>query len=156
MPSTAVSFESTQFDRIFPFFLLISQNLVVESNGKTIEKLFPGIIGRPFFENFLIKRPELSVLDFNSLQSLTNQMVVIECRNLRKTTLRGQLEHLTASNQILFIGSPWFGSMEQVIENNLRLDDFAYHDPMIDLLHVLKTQEITTDELKKLLQTINN
>ena len=155
MPLTTVLFESSQFDRIFPFYVLINQDLVVESNGKTIEKLFPGIIGYPFFDNFFIKRPELTKFDFNSLQSLINQMVVIECRNPRKTTLRGQLELLTATNQILFIGSPWFGSMEQVIENNLRLDDFAYHDPMIDLLHILKTQEITTDELKKLLKTIN-
>ena len=155
MSSSIVSFESSQFNRIFPFYILLDRHLVVESNGKTMEKLFPGVAGKPFVENFIVKRPELSAPDFNSLQSLINQMVILECRNHRKTTLRGQFELLPAENQLLFIGSPWFGSMEQVIENNLRLDDFAYHDPMIDLLHVLKTQEITTDELKKLLQTIN-
>jgi len=54
MPPMTVSFESSQFDRIFPFFILIVRNLVVESNGKTIEKLFRGIIGRPFFDNFFM------------------------------------------------------------------------------------------------------
>jgi len=155
MQLTNVSFDSAQFNRIFPFYILINQHLVVESNGKTLEKMFPGIIGKSFIENFIVKRPELPELDFSSLNSLINQMIVIECKNPRKTTLRGQIELLPATNQLLFVGSPWFGSMEQVIENNLRLDDFAFHDPMIDLLHVLKTQEITTDELKKLLKTIN-
>ena len=150
-----VSFESSQFDRIFPFYILINQQMVVESSGKTIEKLFPGIIGMLFPGNFVLKRPEVPVMDFNSLQLLVSQLVIIECNNLQKTTLRGQFELISDGNQLLFIGSPWFGSIEQVVENKLRLDDFAYHDPMIDLLHVLKTQEITTDELKKFLQTIN-
>ncbi len=150
-----ISFGSSQFDRIFPFYILINSQMVVESNGKTIEKLFPGTIGKSFSENFIIKRPEVPKMDYNSLQSLMNQLVVIECNDLRKTSLRGQFELISEGNLILFIGSPWYGSIEQVIENQLRLDDFAYHDPMIDLLHVLKTQEITNEELKKLLQTIN-
>ncbi len=150
-----VSFDSSQFDRIFPFYIRMNQQLVIESNGKTIEKLFPGIVGKSFSENFILKRPELSDLSFESLLTALNQIVIIDCKNPRRTMLRGQLELLPESNDILFIGSPWFGSMEQVIENELRLDDFACHDPMIDLLHVLKTQEITTDELKKLLQTVN-
>ena len=150
-----ISFGSSQFDRIFPFYILINSQMVVESNGKTIEKLFPGTIGKSFSENFSIKRPEVPKMDYDSLQSLMNQLVVIECNNLRKTSLRGQFELISEGNLILFIGSPWYGSIEQVIENQLRLDDFAYHDPMIDLLHVLKTQEITNEELKKLLQTIN-
>lgn len=155
MHSITVSFKSSQFNRIFPFYILINEDLVVESYGKTLEKLFPGIVGKPFFDNLHFQRPELPNLNFDSLDILTNQVVIIECRNTVKTILRGQIELLPATKQALFIGSPWFGSMEEVIQNNLRLDDFAYHDPMIDLLHLLKTQEITTDELKKLLQTIN-
>ncbi len=150
-----VSFETSQFNRIFPFYFLLNHDLVIESNGVTLEKLFPGIKGKTFAENFILIRPELSQVDFNSLELLVNQLVIIGCRNQQKTTLRGQLEFLPGENQLLFIGSPWFGSMNQVIQNNLSIDDFALHDPMIDLLHVLKSQEITTEDLKKLLQTIN-
>ena len=53
-------------------------------------------------------------------------------------------------------GLPWFGSMEQVIERQLTIHDFAIHDPLIDLLHVLKTQEIITDEIKQLLNKVNH
>jgi PAS domain S-box-containing protein len=150
-----ISFASAQFDRIFPFYILIDRELRVVSYGKTIHKLFPGIAGNPFFDHFLIKRPEFLTLDFDSLLMLINQLIIIECHNSIKTILRGQIEYLEEDDRLLFIGSPWFGSMEQVVQNQLRLDDFAFHDPMIDLLHVLKTQEITTEELKKLIHTIN-
>jgi PAS domain S-box-containing protein len=81
--------------------------------------------------------------------------VVIECINENKSSLRGQIEFIEYNNTLLFIGSPWFGSMEDVKKNNLNIDNFAKHDPLIDLLHVLKTQEITTEELKVLLNTVN-
>jgi PAS domain S-box-containing protein len=46
--------------------------------------------------------------------------------------------------------------MEEMVANNLTFHDFAFHDPMLDLLHVLKTQEITTQELKEVLAKINS
>ena len=150
-----VKFEDSQFNRIFPFYVLINPDLMVASNGTTLEKMFPGTSRHSFFENYIVKRPELEAASFQSLLSLCNQMVIIECLNPEKTILRGQLELLTETNQLLFIGSAWFNSMEQIIEKNLGLKDFALHDPLIDLLHVLKTEEIATDDLKQLLNTVN-
>jgi len=150
-----VIFEETQFNRIFPFYILINNDLVINSVGKTLEKMIPGMAGKSFHNIFSIKRPEIVNIDFESLQNITNQLVIIEVTTAKHTVLRGQLELLPATKQILFIGSPWFGSMEKVVQNNLKIDDFAFHDPMIDLLHVLKTQEITTDDLKQLLTTVN-
>ena len=150
-----ITFDPARFNRIFPFYILMDGQLTVRSNGKTLDKLFPGMTGKPFLENFTVKNPELPGPDFHSFLSLVDQMVIIECKNQHRNILRGQIEHLMPSGQLLFIGSPWFGSMEQVIRNNLVMDDFAFHDPLVDLLHVLKAQEITTDELKKFLQTIN-
>jgi PAS domain S-box-containing protein len=151
-----VKFEDSQFNRIFPFYILINPDLVIESIGKTIGKIFPGTNGKSFADCYQIKRPELQETSFQSIQSLSGQMVIIECQNPQRTILRGQIELLPDTGNILFIGSPWFSSMDQVIENKLGLNDFALHDPLIDLLHVLKTQEITTEDLKHLLNTVNN
>jgi len=148
-------FEESQFNRIFPFYILINKDLIIVSTGITLEKIFPETSNTPFFKNYHIIRPEISSEDFYSLQSLTNQLIILECHNHQLTTLRGQFEWLNETNQLLFIGSPWFYSMEQIIENKLSLKDFAIHDPMVDLLHVLKTQEITTEDLKNVLITVN-
>ncbi len=150
-----VKFEESQFNNIFPFYILLNAELNVVSCGDTLKKFFPGLANKPFQANFYIKRPELKTHDFDSLKLLVNQLIIIDCNNPQKTILRGQFEYLADTGQLLFIGSPWFYNIEQVIENKLSLKDFANHDPMIDLLHVLKTQEITTQDLKEVLEALN-
>ncbi|MBT8218976.1 MAG: PAS domain S-box protein, partial [Bacteroidia bacterium] len=150
-----VSFQEGQFNRIFPFYILINSDMVIASYGLTLKKLSPALEYEDFADHFMINRPNIDSLAFESLKKLTHQIVVIGCLNQQQTILRGQFEWLEVTNQLLFIGSPWFGSIDEVTKNNLSLNDFAYHDPMIDLLHVLQTQKITTDDLKHLLDTVN-
>jgi hypothetical protein len=50
---------------------------------------------------------------------------------------------------LLFVGSPWFTSMSEVIDRKLTFDDFA-HQSLLDLLHVLNNAENTSNELKEL------
>ena len=66
----------------------------------------------------------------------------------------GQVEHLEEKDSLLFIVTPWFSSMDHVKEFEIKLEDFAIHDSLIDVLHVLKTQEIVTEEVKELLGTV--
>lgn len=152
---TIASFGREQLNRIFPFYILINRHLLIESHGKTLGKIYPDLDFQNFKEKFEIQRPKLAHYSFDSLQQLTNQVIVLTAQIKDKIQLRGQMEWLEDSQQFLFIGSPWFASIEKVIENNLSLKDFAFHDPMIDLLHVLKTQEITNEDLKHLLETVN-
>lgn len=149
------AFNEDQFNRLFPFYILIDCNHMVVSCGKTLLKLLPDCPGKPFDSNFALNRPKIKDLSFESLQSHTNQVLVVNCLQNKSIVLRGQLEYLHDTNQWLFLLTPWFGSIEDVLVNNLSLNDFALHDAMIDLLHVLKTQEITNSDLKVLLETIN-
>jgi PAS domain S-box-containing protein len=150
------TFGEAHFNRIFPFYMLINQQMVVESTGDSLEKIFGGTAGTSFSENYKINRPKLSDLSFWLLKSRQNELFVIECLNPQQTTLRGQLEFLPETNQLLFLGSPWFGSIEEVLKNKLSLNDFARHDSMTDLLHVLKAQENTNEDLKELLKRVNH
>jgi len=147
-------FNETQFNRLFPFYILINRDLRVIAFGKSISKLFDLDKENKFNQQFSIPRPLTPIETFDDLVALENQLVVLESAT-KKLLLRGQFEFLKDTNEILFVGSPWFGSMEQVIENNLVINDFARHDPLIDLLHVLKSQEITNEDLKQLISTIN-
>ncbi|HEX4957765.1 MAG TPA: PAS domain S-box protein [Lacibacter sp.] len=147
-------FNQRQFSNIFPFYILLDTELKIVSCGKTLLKMAPQLEGRLLNDVIQITRPELPVNNFEQLKSALDQLLVLQV-NDTTIQLRGQLEWLEHSNQLLFIGSPWFSSMEQVIENDLLINDFAFHDPMIDLLHVLKTQEITTEDLKQVLTTVN-
>jgi hypothetical protein len=136
-------FDDAQFNRLFPFFIRISRDLKVVATGNSLKKLFPISPGADFTSHFSIPRPFTPIEAFENLLSLKNQLVVLESVTTNSVKLRGQFELLANGSDLLFVGSPWFGSMEQVMENNLLIGDFAFHDPLIDLLHVVKSQDIT-------------
>lgn len=148
------NFDEDSFNKLFPFYILIDSNLKIKSFGKSLAKTLPGIkLNDTFSSTFEVKRPFVENPDFDSLTAIFDQLIVISTTS-NAIDLRGQFQQFNDS--ILFVGSPWFVSMNQVRERKLTLHDFAFHDPLLDLLHVLKTQEITTQELKELLFKINN
>lgn len=148
------NFDEDGFNKLFPFYILIDSNLKIKSFGKSLAKTLPGIkLNDTFSSTFEVKRPFVENPDFDSLTAIFDQLIVISTTS-EAIDLRGQFQQFNDS--ILFVGSPWFVTMNQVRERKLTLHDFAFHDPLLDLLHVLKTQEITTQELKELLFKINN
>lgn len=148
-------FDEEQFNSLFPFYLLIDKDLHVSGMGKSIAKLCSVKKGDEFSKHFQIPRPYTPVYSFQDLLNLQQQLTLVETFGRTNTKIRGQFEYLKSKDQILFIGSPWFDSVEQVTESHLTITDFAHHDPLIDLLHLLKTQEITNEDLKKLVHSFN-
>ncbi|MBS4062998.1 MAG: PAS domain S-box protein [Chitinophagaceae bacterium] len=149
------SFDEAQFNKLFPFYILISRNLHIMAIGKSLSKMCDWENEKLFNRLFHIPRPFTPITKFDDLILLENQLVVLQLVTEEKIKLRGQFEYLKDADEILFVGSPLFGSINQVRENNLVLDDFAKHDPLIDLLHVMKSQDITNEDLKQLVATIN-
>ena len=149
-----IRLKNDQFNRLFPFYILIDNQLKIKGFGKSIVKILPLENGMNFFDLFTIKRPELENISFDALLELINQLLILEFNGERQLSLRGQVEHLEEEDNLLFIVTPWFSSMDHVKEFEIRLEDFAIHDSLIDVLHVLKTQEIVTEEVKELLGTV--
>lgn len=148
------NFDEDNFNKLFPFYILIDSDLKIKGFGKSLAKTLPFLkLKDDFASSFAVKRPHVEISTFENLVTIFNQLVVISTTS-KTVDLRGQFQEL--NDCILFVGSPFFVSMDQVTEKKLTLHDFAFHDPLLDLLHVLKTQEITTHELKELLIKINN
>jgi PAS domain S-box-containing protein len=154
MEKLGFNFDEDSFTKLFPFYILIDSDLKIKGFGKSLAKTLPLIkLNDDFAASFVVKRPYVETSTFESLIAVFSQLVVLGT-TFDTIDLRGQFQEHNGS--ILFVGSPWFVSMDQVREKKLTLHDFAFHDPLLDLLHVLKTQEITTQELKELLVKINN
>ncbi len=155
MKNFQFSFDFQSFNTIFPFFILLEKDLRIKSFGKSIAKILPDLKENLLFnENFLIKIPNIEQLDALNFKETFNQLVVFESITDKSIALRGQFT--IHNDYYLFIGTPWFQTMENLIEKNLTIHDFAIFDPLIDLLHVLKNQEINNEELKELLETVNS
>ncbi|MFK7001172.1 PAS domain S-box protein [Flavobacterium oreochromis] len=153
MNNIQFNFNVEEFNSIFPFHILIDDKLKIISLGKTLNKLLPGIELNTFFvESFNFQRPHFENIDLNNFIQTLDQLVIIHTNN-KKVILRGQINQ--HGKYYLFTGSPWFNSVKEVVDNNLTFQDFAFNDPLIDLLHVLKNQEIQNQELNELVLRIN-
>ncbi len=155
MEKASIILSDAQLNGLFPFHFKVDPTMRLIGCGKSLSKIVSNCLGAKFESTFRLLRPLTIEPTFENLQGLVGQMLVIELLARAKTVLRGTFEYFPATDTILFAGSPWFDSVDQVVELNLVISDFAVQDPMIDLLHVLKTQEIGTEDIKQLLNTVN-
>jgi len=149
------TFNKEGFNNLFPFYLLLDGTLTVTSLGKSIAKLYPDLTeGANFTTLFRIKRPFLDTITPAALLTNLSQLAILESRTGSDVLLRGQFEQM--GDGFLFVGSPWFVSIEEIKQKNLSIVDFANYDPLLDLLQLIKTQQITTLELGNLLKINTN
>ena len=152
MPELQFTLKGSTLNSIFPFYLLIDEHLIIKSFGESISKMKPELTAEePFTKHFTIVRPFKNNIKPQNFKALLNQLVVFTSKGKNIVTLRGQFE--PHENGFLFVGSPWFMSMQEVDKSQLTAKDFAHHDPLIDILQVLKNQETTNKELKELIVT---
>ncbi|MBB1192629.1 hypothetical protein DNC80_02970 [Flavobacterium sp. SOK18b] len=154
MKNLALCFDENSLNRLFPFYILVSPNFEIISFGSSLGKVCQDLGNNVLFTNvFKIRRPHVDSVSFQSIVAQCNNHVVMQ-HNISGLSLRGQFELL--GENILFVGSPWFTSMVELMNKGLTFEDFAPNDPSIDLLHVLNNADNTSKELKELLMTIND
>ncbi len=153
--NNSIHFDLTEFSKIFPFYILFDENLIIQNYGPSIEKIAPDCKNKQFLDSFTIERPLLSKINFSEISAITNQLVFLKSNNPFDILLKGQFNYLPDSHQIVFLGAAWFDSTETLNYSGLNLLDFSPNNSLIDLLHLLKTQEIVNDELKQLVHKLN-
>jgi PAS domain S-box-containing protein len=151
MSTVDLTLSDPDFRRLFPFHLMLDENNRILSTGESIQKSIPIVSGDSFHLHFTVYRPFLSHADYRSIDE--NKETLFILRSVRQPLLqiRGQWIRPGDKDALLFVGSPWFDSLSSIKEHGLTLNDFAIHDPIIDLLHVIKTHEIGMSDLKEVL-----
>lgn len=110
-------FSDNSFNNIFPFYILIDENLVIKSFGKSLSKILPDLVDdTAFIDNFFVKRPFVKHLVLGSMDELIHQLVIVESIRDSTILLKGQFE--PHNGGFLFVGSPWFSSVEEVTQKN--------------------------------------
>lgn len=145
MDKINLTFSEAQFSRLFPYYLLINENLTIDSCGNAMEKLCPDWRGKLFYANFKIKLPESDQPDFELLKIIRNQPVLLEVSNEEKNAFTGRLELLEEQRQLLFIGFPWPDLSGLVTNGELILPDFL--DPYTSFLEIIKAQQAVNKKL---------
>lgn len=145
-----------QVNRVFPFHIIINKDAHIKSLGKSCLKMGLTGLDLPFGQVFHIQRPVVDDYSIKTFESLLGNLVYLKSNTKENLILRGELEYFENEEIYIFLGSPWFGNMDDLKKNNLTIHDFAKHDPLLDLLHILKAQEITNTEIKELLLNVTS
>lgn len=141
--------ERAQAERIFPFFLSLDEALRVTDFGSRLGKLCPRLtIGSDATESFTLRQPPDIPFTREALSSELNRLVVLESKDNPLLKLRGQW--VAHENTLNFIGSPWIVSTEDLDRLNLSLNDFAIHDPVIDLVQLLQSNTMAMSDIQEL------
>ena len=144
-----IKFSEEQINRLFPFHLIVDSDFLIISTGESLTKIQTDINNKNFFDIFSVERPySLNKLSFKELTSDKEVFYILKMLNL-ELLFKAQFEFIN-NNKGLFILTPWFTSIEDLKQNNLKISDFANYDQTFDLLHVIKNIEINTDELRLL------
>lgn len=152
MEPTTIQLQDSDFRKLFPFHILLDREGVIRSVGDSLYKATSIEPGGQFSDHFTVNRPFLIQVDFDTLSDLSGSLFIIDTVGQPSMKLRGQWIKPAGTPDLLFLCSPWFSSLQALKEQHLSINDFALHDPVIDLLHILKTNEIGMDDVKEMLE----
>ena len=148
-----ISLPPEQFAAAFPFHLALDRTLTLTQAGATLQRVCPDVrIGTNFATLFRNIRPEGPI----SLQWILENRKLFFLIEHRETRLQLRGEFVTVPDPdpdqetLLFLGSPWFTDASEVPRFGLGFEDFAVHDPAIDLLQVFQAAKMALADAKKL------
>jgi PAS domain S-box-containing protein len=143
------------FNELFPFYFRIDRKLQFTDLGTSLQKLLGEPLPKSFDQCFEFMRPKVEHTDFAALERMGKSLVMFTSISGKRPIMRGQFFPSEDKVHLLFVGSPWFGTIDEIREQGLSIRDFAVHDPLIDLLHLIQTQDIATRDLRQLLETLS-
>jgi signal transduction histidine kinase len=137
------------FSTIFPFYLILNRDLEIIYVGPVLKRLYPEIVSYKYFsQHFVIKRPKV-VSDFDAIRAHPRSLFLLESIQ-NGMLLKGQIVYVDYEDIILFLGSPWITDSKIMADFNLKLSDFALHDPVADFLFLLQAQSTSLKDAKRL------
>ena len=144
-----IALDSTLFAAAFPFHIGLDCDMRIFQHGRSIGKACPDVrIGNAFGNLFSIVWPS-SGSDYESVASKRDRFFLIEHIG-SKMRLRGQFVVLPGSGALAFLGSPWITRAQDLETRGLTFEDFALHDPVIDMLQVLQASQQAVEDAKAL------
>jgi len=140
--------------KLFPFHFIIDMDLKVVSVGRSMQQFCSG--NSSFSQVFKLVRPGLGIkYSFESIREFRDQIFILQLRDeLRPYKFKGQFVLSDDSQMMAFCGSPWVTSEASLVEMKVNIADFALHDSVIDMLHMITAVMMERQDNKTLTDEI--
>ena len=140
-------------DDIFPFRIAIDHDSAIVHVGPSLARMNDRIVaGKQLADFFHIARAGFE-LHFEVIAEQLNKLVFLQM-NGRDVCLRGQF--VRAADNIVFLGSPWLESMEELEKHNLRIHDIAPHDATLENIFLRAAQNTQLQDLEEVLTELRS
>jgi len=144
-------------DKVFPFNFVLSKDLTITSVGPSLKAVLT--VGTPFQSSFEYVRPKLSLTyDFDSILEFIDQLFIIKLTTQKNHAikLKGQfvVQNGNEISSLLFLGSPWLFSVEDINNNNWKVSDFALHDTTLDVIQMISDTRMINEDLTNTLSLL--
>uniref|UniRef100_A0A3Q3EEN7 Guanylate cyclase soluble subunit alpha-1 n=1 Tax=Kryptolebias marmoratus TaxID=37003 RepID=A0A3Q3EEN7_KRYMA len=148
--TSAGTLPTSLFSTIFPFHLILDQDLVLVQIGHGLRKRLTRKDGQrrssTFQEHFSIVSPQIKCT-FQGILTMLNTQFIIRIKH-GLMDLKGQMIYVSESNAILFLGSPCVDKLEELTGRGLYLSDIPIHNALRDVV-LVGEQAKAQDGLKK-------
>jgi len=137
------------FAGVFPFFFAWDSGMRLAQYGPSLPKICEDlVIGRPVNQLFELIRPAVT-FEAENLAEQTGVLFFFE-HIASEIRFRGQIIVLPNSGLTVMLCSPWMQDTDELERLGITFADFAIHDPSLDLLQLLQTQQMVNRDLQKL------
>lgn len=131
----------------FPFHLVVDEELRVVRAGDSLRQLLPQLQAGEAVSRHFVLLSHTARLDFQQLSDGCEQLVILQHEPLQ-FKLRGQF---CRQGQVgILLLSLWLDSPDDLTRLHLCINDFALHDPVIDLLNVVQAHRTSLDDSKSM------
>lgn len=149
-PSTrSIELPEETFASVFPFFFAWDSEMRLAQYGPSLPKICEDlIVGQPVNQSFELIRPDVS-FDAENLREQTGVLFFFQ-HIASEIRFRGQILAMPKLGLTVMLCSPWMQNTNELDRLGITFADFAIHDPSLDLLQLLQTQQMVNRDLQKL------
>lgn len=143
-------------DTLFPFYFFLDKNLQFTHKGSSLKRILPDAID--FEKTMIFSRPHIGIeYSFSSICTFSDNTFILKFKDPSiKMHLKGSFQYSAVNDSLLFCGSPWITSQEDLIENKLTLMDFGQQDFTTDYIVLINELNNANKELQIANQSIKN
>jgi len=147
--SSKIGLPPKQFAAAFPFHFALDRDLRLLQAGSTLRRICrdvrPGMDAREVFRTI---QPE-GRLTWQWILDNWLRFFLLE-HSSTGLQLRGEFVLLPGEDTLVFLGSPWFADAAEIAAHGLGFEDFAIHDPVVDMLQVFQASKAALADANKL------
>jgi len=149
-----IGLSSAQFNRMFPFHLAVGQNWLIVRAGPSLLRACPDVAaGKDFHTLFRLLQPATE-MDFDALAKAEGLTTAWEHKG-SGLKFRGQALPFPDTQTLALLWSPWLADYTELQRHGLQTEDFALHDPLLDILQTLESQKIALQDERDLAEKLS-